>query len=345
MLAAVAAIVAVGVLAYGYKSVKPPPPKICGSPGGPPVTSPRIKLHDGRHLAYRERGVAKERAKYKVILVHGFNSCKDFYVPLSQKVMEELDVYILAFDRPGYGDSDPNPKRSVKSEAFDVQELADKLGLGAKFYLMGVSLGTHVVWSCMKYIPHRLSGVSLNVPVINFWWPSFPPELAHEVYKKQLKRDQWKLWIAHHTPGLTYWWMTQKLFPYSSIMQGHPILSNERDVATAQAMSKVPNPHEHKIRHQGDYESLHRDLKVQFGNWEFDPMELNNPFPNNEGSVSLWQGHNDKLVPFELQRYVAKKLPWIKYHEVADGGHLLFHEPGLCEAAFRELLLGEEPSF
>lgn len=91
---------------------------------------------------------------------------------------------------------------------------------------------------------HRLSGVSLNVPVINFWWPSFPPELAHEVYKKQLKRDQWKLWIAHHTPGLTYWWMTQKLFPYSSIMQGHPILANERDVATAQAMSKVPNPHE-----------------------------------------------------------------------------------------------------
>lgn len=72
-----------------------------------------------------------------------------------QEVMEELDVYILAFDRPGYGDSDPNPKRSVKSEAFDVQELADKLGLGAKFYLMGVSLGTHVVWSCMKYIPHR----------------------------------------------------------------------------------------------------------------------------------------------------------------------------------------------
>ncbi|CAK7329103.1 unnamed protein product [Dovyalis caffra] len=38
---------------------KPPPPNICGLPGGPPVTSPRIKLGDGRYLAYRERGVAQ----------------------------------------------------------------------------------------------------------------------------------------------------------------------------------------------------------------------------------------------------------------------------------------------
>lgn len=72
-----------------------------------------------------------------------------------QQVMEELDLYILMFDRAGYGESDPNPGRSVKSEAFDIQELADRLDLGTKFYLMGASIGTHSVWSCIKYIPHR----------------------------------------------------------------------------------------------------------------------------------------------------------------------------------------------
>lgn len=90
----------------------------------------------------------------------------------------------------------------------------------------------------------RLAGVMMIVPVINFWWPSFPPKLASEVFKQQLKRDQWKLWIAHHTPALLYWWMNQKLFPYSSIMQRHPILLNERDLKTIQAMSKIPNPDE-----------------------------------------------------------------------------------------------------
>ncbi|XP_065868045.1 uncharacterized protein [Euphorbia lathyris] len=337
------AVAVVGMAVLVYKRITQPPPSICGSPNGPPITSPRIKLSDGRYLSYRERGVAKEVAKFKVVLVHGFDSSKDMYLPLSQEVMEELGVYILSFDRAGYGESDPNPKRTVKSEAFDIQELADQLQLGPKFHVIGVSIGTYSIWACLKYIPHRLAGATLMVPVINFWWPSFPPKLVNEVFKKQLKRDQVKLTIAHRFPTLIYWWMTQKMFPYSSIMQRHPILGNKRDVQTIIQMSQIPNPNEHKIRQQGEHESLYRDMIVHFGEWEFDPMDLNNPFPNNEGSVYLWEGHEDKLVPFELQRFVSKKLPWIKYHEVEDGGHLMIHEKVLCEAVFRQLLLGEQP--
>lgn len=33
-------------------------------------------------------------------------------------------------DRAGYGESDPNPKLLVKSEACDIQELADQVQLG-----------------------------------------------------------------------------------------------------------------------------------------------------------------------------------------------------------------------
>lgn len=73
-----------GFAVYAYRSLNPPPPKRCGTPNGPPVTSPRIRLSDGRNLAYKERGVPKEIAKYKVILVHGFDSSKDIYLPLSQ---------------------------------------------------------------------------------------------------------------------------------------------------------------------------------------------------------------------------------------------------------------------
>ncbi|CAH1423742.1 unnamed protein product [Lactuca virosa] len=80
MIAKVAIVVVGGFLGCIYIRIKPPPPRVCGSPGGPPITSPRIQLNDGRHLSYREWG---------------------------------------------YGESDPHPKRSVKSEAFDVQELAD----------------------------------------------------------------------------------------------------------------------------------------------------------------------------------------------------------------------------
>lgn len=67
----------IALLAWAYQSAYPPPPKLCGSLGGPPITAPRIKLRDGRHLAYKEHGVPRETAKYKVIFIHGFSGTKD----------------------------------------------------------------------------------------------------------------------------------------------------------------------------------------------------------------------------------------------------------------------------
>ncbi|KAJ0613151.1 hypothetical protein HanHA300_Chr01g0035051 [Helianthus annuus] len=42
-----------------------------------------------------------------------------------------------------------------------------------------------------------------------------------------------------------------------------------------------------QVRQQGEYESIHRDLNIGFGTWEFDPTEIKNPFPENEGSVHI----------------------------------------------------------
>jgi hypothetical protein len=46
--------------------------------------STRIKLSDGRYLAYRETGVTKDKAKHSIIVVHGFGSSKDMNFPASQ---------------------------------------------------------------------------------------------------------------------------------------------------------------------------------------------------------------------------------------------------------------------
>ncbi|MQL76095.1 hypothetical protein Taro_008471 [Colocasia esculenta] len=145
----------VGILAWFYQAIQPPPPKICGSPNGPPITSPRIQLKDGRHLAYKENGVPKEKANYKIVFIHGFDSCRHDVMPLSQDVAQGLGIYMVTFDRAGYGESDPNPKRTEKSTCLDVEELADQLDLGSKFYVIGFSMGGQAVWGCLKHIPHR----------------------------------------------------------------------------------------------------------------------------------------------------------------------------------------------
>ncbi|XP_057858064.1 uncharacterized protein LOC131067147 isoform X1 [Cryptomeria japonica] len=331
-------------LAWAYKSIQPPPPNICGSPNGPPVTAPRVQLPDGRHLAYKEHGVPKERAKYKIIFAHGFRGSRNESLNVSKELQEELGVYIVTFDRAGYGESDPDPKRSVRSAALDIEQLADQLDLGPKFYVTGLSMGGYSIWGCLKYIPHRLAGAALLAPVVNYWWQGFPANLFNEAYSLQALQDQWALRIPHYTPWLTYWWMTQNWFPSSSVISGTWKTVNRYDAEMMQnvfARQRAAG-HFRATVQQGVFESLHKDMMVMFGKWDFDPMDLQNPFPNNEVSVHLWQGDEDALVPVSLQRYVAKRLPWIHYHEVPEAGHLFSFMEGMTDRILRSLLLGEE---
>jgi pimeloyl-ACP methyl ester carboxylesterase len=91
---------------------------------------------------------------------------------------------------------------------------------------------------------------------------------------------------------------------------------------------------------QAVYESLCRDVMVVFSNWEFDPIQMENPFPNNEGSVHLWANAEDTMCQVEIQRYVARKLPWVRYHEIPHGGHTFFANDGWGDKIIQALLLG-----
>ncbi|CAN1844168.1 hypothetical protein LINPERHAP1_LOCUS37355 [Linum perenne] len=313
------AVPLIGILAWAaYKSFRAPPPKICGTPGGPPVTASRMKLRDGRHLAYQENGVPKESAKFKIVFVHGFTSNRLDPMIITNEAVEEFGLYVVTFDRPGYGESDPDPNRTPKSLALDIEELADYLGLGSK-----------------------LAGAALVAPVINYWWKSFPTNLSTEAYNNQLPQDQWALRIAHHAPWLVYWWNTQKIFPSSAVIARRPetLSAQDKELVAKHGEGRY---HREAATQQGVHESLHRDMRVGFGKWEFDPMQMENPFPNGGGSVHLWQGDEDKKVPVKLQRFIAKKLPWIQYHELAGAGHALHFVPGMIEGVLRALLIGEE---
>ncbi|GFZ14611.1 alpha/beta-Hydrolases superfamily protein [Actinidia rufa] len=266
-------------------------------------------------------------------------------------------VYLVSFDRPGYGQSDLHPKQTMKSIAYNMEELADQLGLGFKFFVIGLSMGGPIACSCLKYIPNRsirfadrfnirvtgstasltgfdrvltktglvgnrtvsstdcrfdffdrLAGAALIAPVVNYWSPGFPANLSKEAYCKQFAQDQWAIRVARYTPRLPYWWNTRKRFPSFSVISGNPKLSPQdvklmSSLFMASCLDDQENP-----KQQGEFESVHRDLMVAFGNWEFDPMDLDNPFVDNESSVHLWHGDEDGFVPVSLQRYIAARL-------------------------------------
>ncbi|VVA90483.1 unnamed protein product [Arabis nemorensis] len=300
--------------------------------------SNRVKLRDGRFLAYRENGVPKEEAKYKIILVHGFGSSKDMNFSASKELIEELGVYFLFYDRSGYGESDSNTKRSLESEVDDIAELADQLEIGPKFYLIGISLGSYPTWGCLKHIPHRLSGVAFVAPVVNYRWPSLPKKLIKKDYRRGILK--WCLRISKFAPGLLHWWVIQKVFPStSSVLESNPVYFNSLDMEVLKRITGFPMFTKDKLQEREVFDTLRGDFVACFGQWDFEPADLS---ISQESSVHIWHGKEDKVVPFQLQRCILQKQPLINYHEIPQGGHLIVHYDGICDSILRALLLGEE---
>ncbi|QCD88047.1 Alpha/Beta hydrolase fold [Vigna unguiculata] len=313
-----AKVLLIGFLGMFCQDTQLPPPKPNDSADGVQV-SPKVRLRDGRYLAYREKGVPKDQAKHSIIIVHGFGSSKDMNFLAPQELIDELGIYILQYDRAGYGESDPNPKRSLKSEALDIEDLADQLQIG-------------------------LAGVAMIAPVINYQWPSFPESLIKKDYRRKLIKCA--MLLAKYFPRLLLWWVTHKWLPSNSVIEKNPAFFNKRDIDILETIPGFPMLSKEKLREQVVFDTLRDDWLVAFGDWEFDPLKLSNPFPENTGSAHIWQGYEDKVVPSQIQRFVIEKLPWIQYHEVPDGGHLIVHYSGVCEAILKALLLGQQnPSY
>ena len=75
-----------------------------------------------------------------------------------------------------------------------------------------------------------------------------------------------------------------------------------------------------------------------FGDWVFDPCDIENPFSSRPGRVHIWQGDEDYLVPVVLQRVIHRCLPWIDYHELKGEGHFIKQREGFPEYSLRTLL-------
>lgn len=78
---------------------------------------------------------------------------------VKDSLLEEFGIRLLTYDLPGFGESDPHPKRNLESSAADMSFLADALGVN-KFWVVGYSSGSMHAWAALRYIPDRLAGIS-----------------------------------------------------------------------------------------------------------------------------------------------------------------------------------------
>ncbi|MEO3975027.1 alpha/beta hydrolase [Streptomyces sp. CAU 1734] len=114
---------------------------------------------DGK-LAYEEWG---DPQGYPVFLLHGTPGSRLGPRPRTFH-LHNLGIRLIAYDRPGYGDSDPHTGRSVADAALDVRAIADTLGIG-RYSVVGRSGGGPHALSCAALTPERVRSAAAVVTV------------------------------------------------------------------------------------------------------------------------------------------------------------------------------------
>lgn len=124
--------------------------------GTVPLLRPRtelvLRLHDGRRIGVAEFGT---RAPLPVIYCHGFLGSR-----LEPGAVGQLEINIIAFDRPGYGHSDPQRLPSMRGWAADVGEALVQLGVG-ECMVVGISSGAPYALSLAATLGRRVRRVVL----------------------------------------------------------------------------------------------------------------------------------------------------------------------------------------
>jgi pimeloyl-ACP methyl ester carboxylesterase len=109
------------------------------------VTAP-----DGRTLAVLEAGAPDAPV---LVTHHGTPGSGRFHRPELESA-EGCGLRLVAFDRPGYGGSTPNPGRSIADVVGDVVAILDALGV-ERFATYGASGGGPHALACAALLPGR----------------------------------------------------------------------------------------------------------------------------------------------------------------------------------------------
>ncbi|MFW9990006.1 MAG: alpha/beta fold hydrolase [Candidatus Odinarchaeota archaeon] len=124
-----------------------------------------MKLKDGHKLGYAEAGDLNGKP---IFHFHGHPGSR-LEINFFGEKSKEHGVHIITVDRPGFGLSDFQIKRTLLDWADDVVKLADHLELD-KFAVTGISGGEPYTVVCAYKIPEKIinCGIIVGITPINF---------------------------------------------------------------------------------------------------------------------------------------------------------------------------------
>jgi pimeloyl-ACP methyl ester carboxylesterase len=264
---------------------------------------------NGRTLAVLEAGDESGRA---VVAIHGTPGSGLPWRGLVEDA-EARGIRLLAYDRPGYGGSDPHPGRTVADAAGDVAAIADALGID-RFAVEGGSGGGPHTLACAALLPDRvvaaasLAGVA-PYPAEGLDWldgmgqdnmDEFAAALAGRETLERFLRKQADAMLAANPEAIADALRSLLSPPDAAVLTGE--YAEYLAEATRRAIGE---------RLDG---WIHDDF-VFVNPWGFELDEIRVP-------VQLLHGAQDRFVPIAHGEWLAERIPGVEAHLSAEDGHL-----------------------
>jgi pimeloyl-ACP methyl ester carboxylesterase len=268
-----------------------------------------IRLADGRDLD---------------VLVDGPTSAEAFLMingTPSGVGARQSDVEIVAarglryvtYARPGYADSTRLPGRSVSDIASDVRELAGELGV-SRLHVLGWSGGGPHALACAALLPDLVAGAATVAGVAPFdaeglaWLDGMAPENLDEfgaavAGPKELETSLEA--FAPHIASATAGSIADAL--------GELVPEVDRAALTGDFAEFIAAVTRDSVR-TGIWGWFDDDMAF-VRDWGFDLSAIEVP-------VTIWQGSQDKMVPFAHGRWLVDHVPGARARLIDGEGHL-----------------------
>jgi pimeloyl-ACP methyl ester carboxylesterase len=272
-----------------------------------------IATPDGRRLRVEEAG---DPNGMPVLMYHGTPGAGHLYRPWVADATER-GIRLIGYDRPGYGQSTPQPGRTVADCAADVRAIAGGLGID-RLGVWGISGGGPHALACAALLPDLVVAVgSLAAPA-----PYGAPGLDYFTGMGEENVDDTKLSLEDEPAARAKLIEDrERMLTMTAVdmMQAFPTL-----VSAVDAAALTPELGEYLVHCSRDGlapggDGWWDDGIAHLHAWGFDLESIRIP-------VQLWHGRHDRFVPFQHGEWLASKIPGVEAHLTDEDGHLTLYQ-------------------
>lgn len=267
-----------------------------------------IILSDKRKLGYSEYGT---KNGYPIIYCHGSQSSRlEMHYDLSFAINNNLRI--ISIDRPGHGDSDFNPKGTIKSFVNDTNELIENLDID-EFSVLGMSAGAPFAMGIANYLNQK----SKKLGIVSGFAP-----LNKEAQKSLNKDVRLLLKIAKSYPiilklmlKIQCWQLKRN--PKSALKNFLKIMSRpDQEILKNESVMNVIERMFKEAFKNGSGGVAYEISKVLVQDWGFEISKIRIP-------TFIWHGDNDNNVPKEWAIKTSNEMQNSRLKVFPSEGHLI----------------------